>query len=84
MEVIAQPPITKIAIKNVNALVGSVALITTFIGLVITDIISDGLSIDRAWTWVLATMMVWLAAMLAGIILAALILKKGVQAARAH
>ena len=45
VEVIAQPLIQKIAIKNVHALVGSVALITTFVGLVVTDLISDGLSI---------------------------------------
>ena len=48
VEVIAQPLIQKIAMKNVHALVGGVALITTFVGLVVTDLISDGLSIDGA------------------------------------
>ena len=35
-------------------------------------------------TWVLATIIVWLAALLAGLILASLFLKEGVRAARAH
>ena len=84
IEVIAQPLIMKIAVKNINALVGGVALVTTFLGLLITDLISDGLSIDGALTWVLATVIVWLAALLAGLILASLFLKEGVRAARAH
>jgi uncharacterized membrane protein YvlD (DUF360 family) len=84
VEVIAQPLIQKIAVKNAHALVGSVALITTFVGLVVTDIISDGLSISGAWTWVLATLVVWLAGMLAGLILPAIFLKKTVTAANAR
>ena len=84
VEVIAQPLIQKIAIKNAHALVGSVALITTFVGLVVTDLISDGLSISGAWTWVLATLIVWLAGMLAGLILPAIFVKKTATAANAR
>ena len=84
VEVIAQPLIMKIAVKNVHALVGGVALVTTFVGLLLTDLISDGLSIDGALTWVLATIIVWLAGMLAGVILASLFLKKTVEAVKAH
>ena len=83
VEVIAEPLFQKIAITNVHALVGGVALITTFVGLLVTDLISDGLSIAGAWTWVLATLIVWLAGTLAGVILPALFVKKTVDA-RAH
>jgi putative membrane protein len=78
VEVLAEPLLQKIAFKNVHALGGSVALVTTFIGLLITDIVSDGLTISGAWTWVLATIIVWLATLIAAIILPALFLKKAV------
>ena len=83
VEVVAEPLFQKIAVTNVHALVGGVALITTFVGLVVTDLISDGLSITGVWTWVLATLIVWLAGTLAGVILPALFVKKTVDA-RAH
>ena len=80
--IILQPLIVKIAMQNANVLMGSTALITTFVGLVITTLLSDGLEIDGAITWVLATLIVWLAALLAGIILPALFLKKAVDERR--
>ena len=79
VEVLAGPLLLKIAIKNGQALMGSVALITTFVGLVITGIVSDGLVITGAWTWVLATIIVWLAGMLAGLILPVIFVKKAVN-----
>ena len=79
VEVLAGPLLLKIAIKNGQALMGSVALITTFVGLVITGIVSDGLVITGAWTWVLATIIVWLAGLLAGLILPVIFVKKAVD-----
>jgi len=79
VEVLAGPLLLKIAIKNGQALMGSVALITTFVGLVITGIVSDGLVITGAWTWVLATIIVWLAGLLAGLILPVIFVKKAVN-----
>ncbi|MGH9248334.1 MAG: pentapeptide repeat-containing protein [Acidimicrobiales bacterium] len=86
--VVARPLFTQIAIKNAGALVGSTALIATLVGLVVTAWVSDGLSravaaadlpvtlgsltIDGALTWVLATLIVWPAALIAGLILPAL------------
>jgi len=54
-------------------------LITTFVGPVITAIISDGLVITGEWTLVLATITVWLAGSLAGLILPVIIVKKAVD-----
>lgn len=79
VEVIAQPLIRKIAVKHVEPLVGSVALITTYLALLVTDLISDGLQIEGAWSWVIATIVVWLATMLAGIVLPAIFLKNTVE-----
>jgi putative membrane protein len=78
LAVIVQPLIQKVALKNMEALQGSSALITTFIALLLTDWISDGLSITGAATWILATIIVWLITMLAGVILPMIFLKKEV------
>jgi uncharacterized membrane protein YvlD (DUF360 family) len=56
--------------------------VTTFVGLLITSVVSDGLTIDGVKTWVLATMIVWLAALLAALILPVLLVKKAVDERR--
>jgi uncharacterized membrane protein YvlD (DUF360 family) len=58
------------------ALGGGVALIATLVALIVTDLISDGLTIEGIGTWIAATVIVWLAALLAGFILPFLGLKK--------
>ena len=73
---VLQPLITKIAMQNAPALQGSSALVTTLLALVITDLVSDGLSISGAITWLLATIIVWLAAMLAAVLLPMFLFKK--------
>src|SRR5215471_4212138 len=83
VEVLVQPLITQIAIKNANALVGSSAFIATLIGLIVTVAVSDGLAISGLVTWVLATVIVWAAALLAGIVLRAIFVKRVVGGARA-
>ena len=47
-EVVADPLMTKIAIRSVPALRSGVELVTTFVGLLITAWISSGLQITRA------------------------------------
>lgn len=80
VEVLADPLLTKVAITSVPALRGGVALVTTFVGLLLTATISSGLDIDGAKTWVFATLIVWLAALLAGLILPLFLVKKAVDA----
>ncbi len=64
-EVFIEPLIRQIAVRNQPSLVRGVALITTFLGLLVTDLISDGLDIEGIGTWVMATVIVWGAASLA-------------------
>ncbi len=73
---VLQPLITKIAMQNAPALQGSSALVTTLVALVITDLVSDGLSISGAVTWVLATIIVWLITMLASVLLPMFLFKE--------
>jgi uncharacterized membrane protein YvlD (DUF360 family) len=55
---------------------GGVALIATLVSLIVTVLVSDDLDIDGIGTWIAATVIVWLASLLAGFILPALGLKK--------
>lgn len=82
VEVVIQPLITQIAMRHSRALLGSSALIATLIGLVVTTLVTDGMSIDGAVTWVLATVTVWAAALVAGLILPAIFVKTAVTNAR--
>jgi putative membrane protein len=82
VEVVVEPLLQKMAVRNAQALQGATALFATFIGLLITDIVSDGLSIEGAWTWVLATVIVWLGAMLAAFILPLIFVRNRVEERR--
>lgn len=81
--VVAQPLITSIAVKHAEYLRGGTALVTTFVGLLITTLLSDGLSISGISTWIAATVIVWLAAMLAALILPLIFVKRAVTESRA-
>ena len=73
-ELILEPIIDKQITKHAEKLRFVTALVTTFLALLITDVISDGLDIEGAGTWVLATVIVWLGTLLAGVILVRLFL----------
>ena len=73
---VLEPLIQKQALKNAEALQGSSALITTLVALILTNLISDGLSISGLGTWILATVIVWLGTIIAGVLLARFVLKQ--------
>jgi uncharacterized membrane protein YvlD (DUF360 family) len=62
--------------QSTSAALGGVALISTFVALLVTDLVSDGLDISGIGTWIGATVVVWLASLLAVFILPFLGLKK--------
>jgi hypothetical protein len=59
-----------------SAVLGGVALIATLVSLIVTDVASDGLTITGVGTWIAATVIVWLAAVVAAFVLPFLGLKK--------
>jgi putative membrane protein len=61
---IVTPVIAWIVVRRMRALLGVIALVTTFAALLVTDLLSDGFEIEGALDWVLATVIVWLATML--------------------
>lgn len=76
IEVILDPLITKVAVEKAPALRGGVALITTLVGLIVTTWISSGLQINGLSTWLAATVIVWISAVIAGLILPIFMVKK--------
>ena len=65
--------------KRQSSALGGVALIATLVSLVITDLISDGFTIEGLGTWIAAAVIVWAASLLAAFILPYLGLKKYLQ-----
>jgi len=58
-ELILEPFIEKMVTEHAERLRIFTSLVTTFLALLITDLLSDGLSIEGAATWLLATVIVW-------------------------
>ena len=74
-ELILEPLIEKMVTEHAERLRIFTSLVTTFLALLVTDLISDGLDIEGATTWLLATVIVWAGTLLAGVILVRLFLK---------
>lgn len=75
------PFFAKVAHRNAPALLGGVGLITTFVALLATSLVSSGLTIDGAPAWLEATLIVWLVTMLATLVIPLVLVKLGLQAA---
>ena len=73
---ILAPLIFKLSFKYVRALTGGIALVTTFVGLLVTTWLTDGLTITGFSTWVIATLVVWLFGVIAILVLPLVIFKK--------
>lgn len=65
-----------------NGVMGATALIATLVSLIVTDLVSDGLSISGVGTWIAAAVIVWLAALVAAFVLPFLGLKKYLEERR--
>ena len=76
VEVLLSPFIFKMSLRYVPALRGGIALVTTFVGLVLTALFTNGLSIDGVTTWVIAPLIIWVSAVLAGVVLPMFMFKK--------
>lgn len=73
------PLMFKLSFKYVRALNGGVALVTTFVGLLVTTVITPHLAISGFSTWVLSTLIVWLSGVLATIVLPLFLFKKALS-----
>ena len=73
---ILEPLITRIATQSAPYLLGGIALVTTFVGLLVTTLITDGLRIMGIGTWVMATLITWLATVVGSLILPRFLFKE--------
>jgi uncharacterized membrane protein YvlD (DUF360 family) len=71
-----QPFLVSVLRRSPAPVLGGVALIATLVSLIVTTLLTDGLSIDGVGTWIAATVIVWLGSVLAAFILPFLGLKK--------
>lgn len=78
------PFITSVALKNANYLMGGIALITTFVGLVITNATTNGLTIDGPSTWIIGTLVIWIFSVIGSVILPIFLFKKTLQKIKAN
>jgi len=78
-EILFEPFVLSMALKYMPALRGGIALVTTFVGLLLTVIFTSGLTIDNLTTWVLAPLIIWLAVVLAGVVLPLFLFKSVLQ-----
>lgn len=82
VEILLSPFVLKMAVRYLPALRGGIALVTTLVGLILTSIFTDGLSINGLSTWVMAPLIIWLSVLLAGILLPMVIFKKTLAAVK--
>ena len=75
VEVVALPLITRLSMKNMPSLMGGVALVTTFVGLWITSLFVQGMTLGGLANWLAATLLVWIGALIAGIVLPIFVFK---------
>ncbi|HEV2903024.1 MAG TPA: phage holin family protein [Gaiellaceae bacterium] len=68
--------------RSAPAAIGGIGLIATLVSLIITDLVSDGFTIDGAVTWLLAAVIVWASSVLAAFILPFLGLKRFLEERR--
>jgi uncharacterized membrane protein YvlD (DUF360 family) len=83
VQMISRPALMSFALKNQPAFTGSVAVVAAFLALLVTVIVSDGLTIDGVGTWIAATVIVWLISLAGAILLPMIFLKKRMQENRA-
>ncbi len=69
VQVVAEPLILKLGEKKAPALKGGIALIVTFVGLLVTDLVTNGLTVGGVANLLAATLLVWLGALIASIVL---------------
>lgn len=74
--VLVEPLTRQVALTKAPALLGSTALVATVLSLVVTALLSDGLRISGLTTWILATIIVWIVALAARMLLPMVMFKK--------
>lgn len=78
-QLILSPFVLSMTIRYLPMLRGGIALVTTFVVLLLTTLFTGGLTIDGVVAWILAPLIIWIVSVLAGIILPLFLFKKTLQ-----
>lgn len=73
---ILSPFFLKMASRYASAFLGGIGLVSTLAALILSSLFSSGISIRGIWSWVAATVVVWLVTAVATLVLPMLVLKK--------
>lgn len=76
IQTVLGPFIAKLSLKNFPQLMGGIALVTIFVGLFLTDILMNGMSIGGIANWLAATLLVWIGSLVASILLPLYVFKQ--------
>src|SRR6478735_1440090 len=76
------PLVISIALKQASFLIGGIALVTTLVGLLITTLVSGGITIHGVSTWIIATLIVWVFSIIGNLLLPFIIFRKTLQKAK--
>ncbi|MFC3612229.1 hypothetical protein ACFORG_00530 [Lutimaribacter marinistellae] len=76
VQVIAEPLLSRVSDRQVPAMKGGIALVVTFVGLLLTDVITTGLTIGGVANLLAATLLVWLGALIAAVLIPIFLFKE--------
>lgn len=79
IQAVLSPLIGKSAERRAPAFMGGIGLVSTFVALLVTNLVSDSLRVDGASTWIAATVIVWLFGAIAAWVLPLILVKRVVQ-----
>ena len=82
IQAILTPFFESVTEKNASVLTGGVGLISAFVALAITAAVSSDLTIDGIITWFLAALIIWLASMVAALVLKLTVAKRFIKEVR--
>lgn len=82
IQAILSPMVRSLTERRASAFMGGVGLLSTFVALFLTSLISGYFDIDGIGTWFGATVVVWLFAAIAAFILPFLLVKRAVKEVR--
>ncbi|WP_269303931.1 phage holin family protein [Aeromicrobium sp. HA] len=81
-QAILAPFILVVVKRNAEAFLGGVGIVSTLVALWVASLFGDALTISGLATWLIAAVIVWLAAALASFLLPFILVKAGVENAR--
>ncbi|RIJ71287.1 hypothetical protein D1871_14805 [Nakamurella silvestris] len=82
VQALMTPFLFKVVRQNAPALLGAVGLLSTYIALLVSSLLSSGLTINGFSTWVFACLIVWIVTMLATLLLPLFVAKKYIRGRR--